>query len=214
MDTITVERTAAVTATLARVRKIVGESGVKRESLERVRAELIALAQQRGLFPDSHFPPPAGGEQATLYRITEDADGSYALYVYRPKPGKETPPHNHTTWAVVAGIEGEEPTRQYERVGSGATARLELRREFAVGPGQAAAYLPDDFHSIHIRGERAICHLHLYGRRLEDLLERESYDAAAGRFVKSYVKPEVRNYSIFVPESFTARVYRTISARM
>ena len=28
-------------------------------------------------------------------------------------------------------------------------------------------------------------------RRLEDLLERESYDAAAGRFVKSYAKPEV-----------------------
>ncbi|MEO7728487.1 MAG: hypothetical protein ABIS45_14630 [Burkholderiales bacterium] len=77
-------------------------------------------------------------------------------------------------------------------MGSGAAARLELRREFAVGPGQAAAYLPDEFHSIHIRGERAICHLHLYGRRLEDLLEPESYDAATAAFVKSYAKPEVR----------------------
>lgn len=191
MDTITVERTAAVSETFARVRKIVGEAGANRESLERVRAELITLAQQRGLFPDSHFPPPGDSEEATLYRVTEDADGSYALYVYRPKPGKETPPHNHTTWAVVAGIEGEEPTRFYERIGQGATATLKLQREFAVGPGQAAAYLPDDFHSIHIRGERAICHLHLYGRRLEDLLERESYDAAAERFVKSYAKPEV-----------------------
>lgn len=38
---------------------------------------------------------------------------------------------------------------------------------------------------------RAIFHLHLNGRRLEDLVERESHDAAAGRFVKSYAKPEV-----------------------
>ena len=191
MDTITVERTAAVTATLARVRRIVGDAGVTRDSLERVRAELITLAQQRGLFPDSHFPPPGDSQEATLYRITEDADGSYALYVYRPKPGKETPPHNHTTWAVVAGIEGEEPTRFYERIGRGATATLKMQREFAVGPGQAAAYLPDDFHSIHIRGERAICHLHLYGRRLEDLTGREAWDLATEKFVNAYVRPEI-----------------------
>ena len=54
MDTITADRTAAVSATLARVRKIVGEAGANRESLERVRAELITLAQQRGLLWVDH----------------------------------------------------------------------------------------------------------------------------------------------------------------
>ena len=191
MGDIAGQRMTAVHAALDRVRLIVAGAGVTRESLDRISTEMQALACRRDLFPDRHFPPPAEGEQATLYRITEDADGGYALYVYRPAPGKETPPHNHTTWAVVAGIEGEEPTRLYARVGQSATATLKMQREFAVGPGQAAAYLSDDFHSIHIRGERAICHLHLYGRRLEDLIDRESYDVAAGIFVKSYAKPEV-----------------------
>ena len=94
MDTITVERTAAVSATLARVRKIVGEAGANRESLERVRAELITLAQQRGLFPDSHFPPPGDSEEATLYRVTEDADGlTMSMRFTGRRTVVETAPH-------------------------------------------------------------------------------------------------------------------------
>ncbi len=191
MNPVARERMQAVDAMRSRVRAIVGASAVTATSLDRIKAELGALAAQRHLFPDAHFPGPGADKQATLYRVAEDVDGSYALYVYRPKPGKETPAHNHTTWAVIAGIEGEEPTRQYVRVGEGASATLKLTREFAVGPGEVAGYLPDDFHSIHIRGDKPIFHLHLYGRRLEDLTGREAWDPVAGKFVNAYQRSEI-----------------------
>jgi predicted metal-dependent enzyme (double-stranded beta helix superfamily) len=191
VDAIARERTQAVEALRARVRAIVASAGVTAAAIERIKEELRALAAQRHLFPDAHFPGPGADKQATLYRVAEDADGGYALYVYRPKPGKETPAHNHTTWAVIAGIEGEEPTRQYVRTGEGASATLMLTREFAVGPGDVAGYLPDDFHSIHIKGDRPIFHLHLYGRRLEDLTGREAWDPAVGTFVNAYQRSEI-----------------------
>jgi predicted metal-dependent enzyme (double-stranded beta helix superfamily) len=191
MNPVARERTQVVEAMRTRVRAIVAQAGVTATSLDRIKDELRALAAQRHLFPDAHFPGPGADQQATLYRVAEDEDGGYALYVYRPKPGKQTPAHNHTTWAVIAGIEGEEPTRQYVRVGAGASATLKLAREFAVGPGEVAGYLPDDFHSIHIKGEQPIFHLHLYGRRLEDLTGREAWDPAAGTFVNAYQRSEI-----------------------
>ncbi|MGH8617334.1 MAG: cysteine dioxygenase [Burkholderiales bacterium] len=191
MNPVAHERTQAVDVMRGRARAIIAKTGVTAASLDRLKDELRVLAAQRHLFPDAHFPGPGADKQATLYRVAEDADGGYALYVYRPKPGKETPAHNHTTWAVIAGIEGEEPTRQFVRVGEGASAALRLTREFAVGPGDVAGYLPDDFHSIHIKGDKPIFHLHLYGRRLEDLTGREAWDPVAGKFVNAYQRSEI-----------------------
>ena len=191
--TTAAQRDAAVAKTIAEIRAIESGKGVTRETLEQIKQKLIDLAQRTELFPEAHFPAPGPEEIQALYLLSEDADRRFALYVYRPQPGKETPPHNHTTWAVVAGISGQEPNRTFERV-AGPDGRAVLRplREFTVGSGQAVAYLPDDFHSIHIGGTRAIMHLHMYGRSLLDLPQREHYDAALGEFVRSTLQPEVR----------------------
>ena len=190
--TTAAQRDAAVAATIAEVRAIETRDGVTRAALERVKQVLAALARRTELFPEAHFPAPGPDETQTLYLLSEDPDRRYALYVYRPKPGRETPAHNHTTWAVVAGISGDEPNRAFERV-TGADGRPALRalHEITVGPGNAVAYLPDDFHSIHIGGTRAIMHLHLYGRSLLDLPLREHFDVASNAFVRSTMLPDV-----------------------
>ncbi len=185
-------RDAAVAGALAEVRAIETSDGMTRAGLERVKGVLAKLARRTELFPEAHFPAPGPAETQTLYLLSEDPDRRYALYMYRPKPGKETPAHNHTTWAVVAGISGEEPNRAFERV-TGPDGRPALRpvHEITVGPGDAVAYLPDDFHSIHIGGTRAVMHLHLYGRSLLDLPLREHFDVASNAFVRSTMLPEV-----------------------
>ncbi len=199
MDTLDLTGTArareqAVARMLACVRGIEQREGVSRASLEKIKQALIELSRRTELFPEAHFPPPTAGEDATLYGLSVDADNRHALYVYRPAPGKQTPPHNHTTWAIVVGIHGEEPTRVYERVTEDrATGRatLRVRDEFVVGPHTGAAYMPDDVHAIHIAGERAIMHLHLYGRSLLDLPERVNFDLARGTFSRPAGRPVV-----------------------
>lgn len=186
-------RDAAVAEAIAAVRAIEARDGMTRDALERVKGVLADLARRTELFPEAHFPAPGPDETQTLYLLSEDTDRRYALYVYRPKPGRETPAHNHTTWAVVAGISGEEANRAFERVtGPDGCPALRALHEITVGPGDAVAYLPDDFHSIHIGGTRAIMHLHLYGRSLLDLPLREHFDAASNAFVRSTMLPEVR----------------------
>lgn len=199
-DSIETKRRTAVEEAIGEIRAIERSQGVTRSSLERIREVLMALASRESLFPAQEFapPPPGEAERSTRYLIHEDADQRFALYLNSLNPGKSTNPHDHTTWAVVVAIEGQELNRVYERVDDGsdaAGARLELVREVVVEPGRGICLMPEDIHSIHVTGERPTRHLHMYGRSLETLTERVGYDLDTGRVVKyneHYMSPTVR----------------------
>jgi predicted metal-dependent enzyme (double-stranded beta helix superfamily) len=100
-------------------------------------------------------------------------------------PGKKVPPHNHTTWAIIAGVDGEEENFFYERSDDGKTpGRGTLRqiREEVVRPGTAVALMPEDIHHIQTPPHRPNMHLHMYGLSLEHLPNRVSYNVAEGTY--------------------------------
>lgn len=197
-------REAAVAAAVGRVRAIEGEAilrerGVTPAALGAIRAELLALAAQKHLFPSSEFPPPPPGEKgANRYLLQVDADDRFALYLNALNPGNSTPPHDHTTWAVVVAVEGQELNKVYERTDDGADpARCELRvrEEILVEPGRGICLMPDDIHSIHTTGDRPTRHLHMYGLALERLDARHAFDAFTGevtRYNRAFLKPARR----------------------
>ena len=153
-------------------------AGLSRDTLKLVTDELAALAAIKGLFPRNVFLPPEGPTNI-LYEIVSDPDGQNTLYVSSANKGKETPPHNHATWAVIVGIAGDELNRIYRRADDGSsndTVDLVLDREHVVRAGNPIALMPDDIHSIHVHSEEATLHLHLYGRRLSDLKDRLQFD--------------------------------------
>jgi rhodanese-related sulfurtransferase/predicted metal-dependent enzyme (double-stranded beta helix superfamily) len=188
------QRAQAVGKLIERVRAIEASEGATRASLDKIKAELIALASRSELFPPEHFANPPG-RAGTIYHLAEDADGRFALYGSAGAPGKAQPPHNHTTWASIAGVYGDEHNVFYERVDRGETpgeGRLRRIHELTIQRGSACAMLPGDFHTIEVTGPGESLHLHLYGKTLEDLPDRITFaSSAGGRIARFMAKPDI-----------------------
>jgi predicted metal-dependent enzyme (double-stranded beta helix superfamily) len=164
------------------VKGIIANHPVDRPTAARVLEVLKGLAAQPELWPAADFPAPGEDTRQARYLVTEDPDSTFALYLNTMLPGRKIPPHNHTTWACIAGIEGEEHNTVYERVDDRSReGHAELRKQemVVVAAGSGIAMLPEDIHSVDIVGEQPIRHLHLYGRALETLSERVTYDIEA-----------------------------------
>jgi rhodanese-related sulfurtransferase/predicted metal-dependent enzyme (double-stranded beta helix superfamily) len=175
-------RAAAVAATVEAIRHIETAMGVTPAALERVKEQLIALASRTELFPEDSFPVPEG-RPGKAYRLAEDADHGFALYAAAGSPGRTAPPHNHTTWAVIAGVYGEEHNVFYRRTDDRSVpsqGSLEKTHELTIVRGNACTLMADDFHTIETRGPRPGLHLHMYGMSLEHLPERITFAQESG----------------------------------
>ena len=170
------ERRVEIETAVADVREIERRDGVSRASLELIRERLARLAARPDLFTEEDFPPPAPGGKlkSCLYRVAEDADHRFALYVNSSLGGHSTPPHNHTTWAVIVGVTGEELNRFYDRVG----AAVREKGQHVVKQGTGVCFLPEDLHSIHIHAP--LINFHMYGLGLDHLHSRKYYQAEEG----------------------------------
>ncbi len=180
--TISDERSEAVARTIDGIRSLTEKVTVGPDTLEAVKGLLLDLAEPR-LFPLSDFPVTEADGTGVIYRLSEDADHRYALYASVGTPGKNVPPHDHTTWAVIVGVHGDELNRFYERTDDGPVpgeARLEETGTFTVTPGTGVTLMPDHIHSIHVAGDGNTVHLHMYGLALEQLSGRVVFDTAAG----------------------------------
>lgn len=175
-------RRQAVAGTLARVERHL-EGGVDHTSLQHVKEELMRLAEQSALWSAAHFPPPPEGEPAARYPIHAAAGQTLALYLDVTRPGKRIGPHDHSTWACIAAVQGMEIHRLYERTDSGhdaGPATLRQTGEVVVEPGTGIALMPEDIHAVEVPPGPEIRHLHMYGRALETLPERLAYDMERG----------------------------------
>lgn len=175
---ISQERSRAVAETMDAVRRIEAAGPIDRDGLARATGALLELAAQRALFPLEDFPAPAAGieDHTALYRLAEDGDHRHALYLQACRPGLDVPPHNHTTWAVIVGLDGREENRLYRRTPGAANTPPEETERINVEAGGSVAMLADDVHSIHIHGA-PVWNFHMYGHALDRLDRREYWSA-------------------------------------
>ncbi len=173
-----IERDRAVAAAMDDIRHIEARLGVTRQGVEAIRDRLVELASNRELFPLDDFPAPTADddESSFMYRIAQDDDDRFALYAQATGTGTSTPVHNHETWAVVVGFDGQELNRFYERTEDG-VAQIGMHM---VEAGTGVAMLPDDLHAIEIQG--ASLNFHCYGLALERLADRVYFNETERRW--------------------------------
>ena len=169
------QRGEAVRSTVERIRNVEAQFGITKFALEQIQSELQSLAQHDDWFTKEEFPPPShtSSDTSMVYRISEDEQTNrFALYIQTAISPTNTPAHNHDTWAVIAGIRGEELNRFYKRSNGG----VEQTGSHVVRPGTGVQLLPEELHSIHITDVEPVINFHMYGLGLEYLIHREYYD--------------------------------------
>lgn len=177
---IAAQRAAEIATTVERVRALArGEQDIGVAAAQCIGVLMQALAEQPALWRDADFPVPQD-KLWQAYALHEDADGSYAMYAVAMKPGHQQPPHNHTTWAVIAGVRGREKNALYARHAQEPAARVEHLADITVGQGNVLALGPDDIHAIEVLGPQNALHLHLYGKGFANLSDRRIFDLATG----------------------------------
>lgn len=187
------KRKQAVGEALAEIREIEAHRGVSRESLSAIKEVLLNLAAKRNLFPEEDFPSATG--EPLLYLLSEENDHRFALYLSTGRPGRSSPPHNHTTWAVITGIDGEEENRVYDRLDDGSVpgkAQVRVREKFVVKRGTGICFMPDDIHSIHVVSDVPTRNFHMYGRSVEHIPERIMFDMEEGTYAVYPPSPGIR----------------------
>jgi predicted metal-dependent enzyme (double-stranded beta helix superfamily) len=126
------------------------------------------LALAEGWLERKHYEcDPEQGFGAHL--LHEEPDHTLAVFVGSWLPGRGAPPHNHGTWAVVAGVEGTERNTFWVRVDDGARpgyAEIRKQREQVLGPGEVVTFQPDSIHSVVNESDRVSVSLHVYGTHI------------------------------------------------
>lgn len=177
---LTHQRDLAVEETVARVATLLG--GETRPGIAQsqcITQLMQELAGQSALWDSADFPI-AEDRLWQAYLLHENADGSHALYAVAMRPGHAQPPHDHTTWAVIAGVRGKERNSLYRRPHTPAKAPLEHLADITVTAGNTLALGPEDLHAIEVLGPDPALHLHLYGKGFAHLQERRIFDLHTG----------------------------------
>lgn len=186
------ERSRAVQTFIAEVRRVLPDpANASRAQLESAATPLRELAGHREWFsPESFATVP--GRPATLYRLAEDRDGAYALYLSLGEAGKAQPPHDHTTWAIIAGVTGKERNEVYARSTTSDATRdkLDHVRRVDVEAGTSIVLEPHEVHTIELIDGQDGAHLHFYGLALDRLDGRVVFEGKEGGSYRTFAAPD------------------------
>lgn len=162
------------------VRAAVAAHGEDREAVvAAVSPRMAALAADQSWVPASStdIDEAQGFGIVVLHEEADDAPGQgFLVETICWAPGRGVAPHDHQTWGIVVGLDGEEVNIDWKRLDDGATpghADLELSEETVVTRGVVKTFAPNDIHGIRNDSDHPSLSLHVYGRNLARIARSE-----------------------------------------
>lgn len=127
-----------------------------------------------------------------VHLLHEESDHSLAVFAASWLPGRGAPPHDHGTWAVVAGVDGEERNVNWLRHDDGSRldyADVRPNSEVIIGGGKVISFLPRDIHSVVNDTDSTSVSFHVYGRHVNHT-GRSRFDPETGAVERMILKTE------------------------
>ena len=153
----------------ADLRRIRAENDDEHHLLAAVRPLALRAAESRALWLEDRMFAPEEEQGYSLFPLSEEEDHSLAVFALSWLPGRGTPPHDHGTWAVVAGVEGPEWNTFFRRQDDGTRpgyAKLEQTGAKMFVPGEVLAMPTGMIHQVSNQTALVTVSLHIYGRHI------------------------------------------------
>lgn len=127
-----------------------------------------------------------------VHLLHEEPDHTLAVFAVSWLPGRGAPPHDHGTWAVVAGVDGPEENTFWDRLDNGSReghAEISERARKDFAEGEVVALESGQIHSVTNTTDRITLSLHVYGKHINHT-GRSQFDVENNREIPFIVREQ------------------------
>lgn len=167
-----------ISAFVSALRRARDECRDEASLLQRVQSVTASLAACRSAWLEDAMCHPDAEQGFGLHLLHEEADHSLAAFVVSWLPRRGTTPHDHGTWAVVAGLRGAERNELWRRVDARTRpgyAEVQRVGDKVFGEDELLVMPAGVIHSVWNDTDAVSVSLHVYGRHV-NYTERSQFD--------------------------------------
>ena len=153
----------------ADVKRICAQFDDERQILSHVRPLARRAALSKAAWLEERMYSADATQGFGVHLIHEEPDHTAAILAVSWLPHRGAPPHDHGTWAVIAGVDGPEKNEFFERADDRTRpghAQLRKVGEKVCGVGEVVALLQGMIHSVWNETDAVSLSLHIYGKHI------------------------------------------------
>ncbi len=161
------------------LRRITATTDDEDEILRQVAPLARRMALEKNWLKPRHYK--ADPDQGFgVHLLHEEPDHTLAVFAVSWLPGRGAPPHDHGTWAVVAGVDGVERNIRYRRIDDRSRpdhAELEVKHDFPADAVDLVCMKTGGIHAVVNETDAVTVSFHTYGKHVNTTV-RSQYDLA------------------------------------
>lgn len=151
------------------LKRVSRESSDERELLKAVRPLARRAADAKAAWLEKRLYETDAAQGFGVHLLHEEPDHTLAVLALSWLPHRGAPPHDHGTWAVIAGVDGPEKNEFFERADDRSRpGYAELRKvgEKVCGERDVLAMPRGVIHSVWNETDAVTLSLHIYGKHV------------------------------------------------